>query len=79
MTDGYLPPDGGRGPALLVEDDRHRAVVLDREEHPRAEASGGDADLLGAKRRAEALDERLGGLGSGRVAKARSVPLRRLF
>jgi len=60
---------------LHVEHDRDRAVVLDLDEHPRAEDAGCDLDALGGERRAEGFVDRLGLLGRGRVGEARAVPL----
>src|SRR5689334_15957277 len=43
-----------------VEPDRHRAVVVDLDEHVAAEAAGGDGDAEGLQRGGEVGDEGFG-------------------
>ena len=62
----------------MVENDRHRAVVDERDVHARAEATALDLDALAFQRLAEALVEGFRDLGCGGGGEARPVALGRI-
>src|SRR4051794_4380375 len=58
---------------LLLQDDRHRAVVHELEHHSGSEHAGLDRHPTLAELRAEALVDRLGPLGPGWLREAGSI------
>ncbi len=61
--------------AWLVEDNRHGALVNERDRHPGAEDASFDRDALRREGRAELLVERFGLFGRRRVREARTIAL----
>src|SRR5581483_3907544 len=73
---GMWLPKGSK--ALLIQHDRHRAVVDELDLHPRAENAGRHLDPERPQLGAVALVERLGDLRAGGAGEARAVAAARV-